>query len=217
MGAMAPPSRILIIDDDPLLRAALAEQLAAREGLTIDEAASAAEGYDKAAGGGHNLILLDAGLPDERGDALCRRLRAAGLAVPVILLTGPEPCDPTGADGAIAKPIRLGALLAMLRTHLRRTPGLTVGPYAFDPGARTLSDAAGRAVRLTDKEAAILAFLHQADAVVGRETLLAEVWGYNAAVSTHTLETHIYRLRKKIETDGTRIILTEAGGYRLAR
>jgi DNA-binding response OmpR family regulator len=73
-------------------------------------------------------------------------------------------------------------------------------------------------IRLTEKEAAILKFLYRAGArAVARQVLLNEVWGYNAGVSTHTLETHIYRLRQKIEPDPTnvRLLITEGGGYRL--
>jgi DNA-binding response OmpR family regulator len=95
---------------------------------------------------------------------------------------------------------------------------LTIGPYTFRPSAKLLTDDGGRRkVRLTEKEAAILKFLYRAGRVIGRDTLLGEVWGYNAAVTTHTLETHVYRLRQKIERDPTHaeILVTEPGGYRL--
>jgi DNA-binding response OmpR family regulator len=96
---------------------------------------------------------------------------------------------------------------------------LRVGPYAFHPADRLLVDAKGRKLRLTDKEANILKYLYRAgDKSVTREELLAEVWGYNAGVTTHTLETHVYRLRQKIESEpgNARLLVTEAGGYRLA-
>jgi DNA-binding response OmpR family regulator len=95
---------------------------------------------------------------------------------------------------------------------------LTIGPYAFRPSAKLLSDNDGRRkVRLTEKEAAILKFLYRAGRAIGRDTLLGEVWGYNAGVTTHTLETHVYRLRRKIERDpaNAEILVTEPGGYRL--
>jgi DNA-binding response OmpR family regulator len=127
-----------------------------------------------------------------------------------------------GANDYVTKPIRVSDLLARLRTHLRGDDTddavVTIGPYAFKPSVRLLSDAdGGRKVRLTDKEAAILAFLYRAGRAIGRETLLGEVWGYNAGVTTHTLETHVYRLRRKIERDPAKaeILVTEPGGYRL--
>lgn len=211
--------RLLMIDADAPLRALLREQLT-QQGVAVDEAATAAEGYAMAVEGGYDLILLDFGLPDEDGGMLCRRLRAGGLRAPVILLTGSDStaAGDAGATEAVAKPFRLGLLLARLRAHLERRDAVAVGPWAFDPAARLLVDPAGRTVRLTDKEAAILDFLQRSRTVVPREVLLAEVWGYAAAVDTHTLETHIYRLRQKIEADpaDARIIVTEGGGYRLA-
>src|ERR1700724_1104618 len=86
------------------------------------------------------------------------------------------------------------------------------------PGSKMLTGANARKVRLTEKETAILRFLYRAGQLpVSRETLLQEVWGYNSGVTTHTLETHIYRLRQKIEKDAANpeILVTEAGGYKL--
>jgi DNA-binding response OmpR family regulator len=130
----------------------------------------------------------------------------------------------SGANDYVTKPFRLSVLLARLRAQLRQHEQsddaiFTIGPYTFRPSAKTLTDAGGRRkIRLTEKETAILKFLYRAgDQVIGRETLLGEVWGYNAGVTTHTLETHIYRLRQKIEKDPSNatILVTEAGGYRL--
>lgn len=129
--------------------------------------------------------------------------------------------DPAAAAvldlGTLPRPLRLGTLLARIAAMLERAPNLRIGPWRLDAAARTLEDAAGRRVRLTDKEAAILAYLSAAPGGVARETLLAEVWGYSAAVTTHTLETHIYRLRRKIERDpsAAELLVTEEGGYRL--
>ena len=94
---------------------------------------------------------------------------------------------------------------------------MRIGPYTFHPSAKLLQ-ADGRKVRLTEKETNILKFLHASAGTVPREILLHEVWGYGPAVATHTLETHIYRLRKKIEQDPAKaqILLTEGGGYRLS-
>lgn len=120
---------------------------------------------------------------------------------------------------ALTRPVRPGVLLARVEEALRQPQPVParIGPWHFDPAARLLEDAAGRRVRLTDKETAILAHLRQAGGVVGRDALLAEVWGYSSAVTTHTLETHIYRLRRKIEADPAHaaLLVTEGGGYRL--
>lgn len=94
----------------------------------------------------------------------------------------------------------------------------SIGPYTFRPSAKLLVNERGSKLKLTEKETAILRFLYRAgQKVVTREVLLAEVWGYNANVTTHTLETHIYRLRQKIEQDpsNARILVTEQGGYKL--
>src|SRR6202042_1544975 len=124
----------------------------------------------------------------------------------------------------IAKPFKLSVLLARLRAQLRTFENsedaiFIIGPYTFRPAAKILTDPTrGRRIRLTEKEAAILKFLYRAGTrSVARQILLNEVWGYNAAVTTHTLETHIYRLRQKIEPDpaNARLLVTEGGGYRL--
>ena len=93
-----------------------------------------------------------------------------------------------------------------------------IGPYTFRPSAKMLLDGNARKIRLTEKETAILRFLYRAgQSVISREVLLREVWGYNSNVTTHTLETHIYRLRQKIERDPTKaqLLVTAAGGYKL--
>ncbi len=177
-----------------------------------------------------DAVLLDIGLPDGDGRELCIRLRALGLGMPIIMLTGADAevdivrgLD-AGANDYIAKPFRLNELLARLRAQLRvfdnsEEAVFTIGPYTFRPSAKLLLEAVGkRKVRLTDKEAAILKFLYRANGQrVQRQVLLNEVWGYNAAVTTHTLETHIYRLRLKVEPNQKtpRMLLTEDGGYRL--
>ena len=94
-----------------------------------------------------------------------------------------------------------------------------IGPYTFRPASKLLVDGNGGKIRLTEKETSILKYLYRAgERVVTRDVLLHEVWGYNAGVTTHTLETHVYRLRQKIEPEpaNARLLLTEAGGYRLA-
>ena len=221
--------RILIVDDDAALRQSLAEQLERHAeflSLQCDSAAAALlimhqERFD--------AVLLDVGLPDMDGHELCRQMRRAGINVPIVMLTAADSEADTvlgldaGANDYVTKPFRLSVLLARLRAHLRQSElnddvVLTIGPYTFRPSAKLMTDSGGkRKVRLTEKETAILKFLYRAGRVIGRDTLLDEVWGYNAGVTTHTLETHVYRLRQKIERDPAHaeILVTEPGGYRL--
>ncbi|MBY0331664.1 MAG: response regulator transcription factor [Acetobacteraceae bacterium] len=223
---------ILIVDDDPALRATLVEQLAMDGEFTPHEAATAgeAEAMLVAREPRCDAVLLDIGLPDGDGRELCARLRKGGLRIPIIMLTGADTeADivrglDAGANDYIAKPFRLNELLARLRAQLRvfdnsEDAVFTIGPYQFRPSAKLLLDQArNRKIRLTEKESAILKFLYRAGGrPAGRQVLLNEVWGYNSAVTTHTLETHIYRLRQKIEPDPANavLLLTEGGGYRL--
>lgn len=219
---------ILLADDDAALRQTLTEQLRLDPEMVVREVDSAAAALAAARAERFDAALLDSGLPDLDGRALCRALRAEGLDGPVILMTAPADADEDpagcGATESIAKPFRLGVLLARLRALLRRSAetdgaGLAIGPYRFLPTAKLLlDDGRQRRIRLTEKESQILAYLHRADGrTIDRDTLLGEVWGYNEGVTTHTLETHVYRLRRKIERDPARaeILVTEPGGYRL--
>ena len=219
--------RILLVDDDTMLCATLKEQLI-QEGMEVTEAHDCAEARSRTGAGNFDLIILDVGLPDGDGRTLCRDLRAQGLACPIILLTAAASDDDqisgldAGADDYIVKPFRFFLLMARVNAHLRnrdRSEEATyrIGPYTFRPSAKTLLDAKGGKIRLTEKETSILKFLYRNGSVVPRETLLHEVWGYNPAVTTHTLETHIYRLRQKIEQNpgDACILVTESGGYRL--
>ncbi|HKM71776.1 MAG TPA: response regulator transcription factor [Stellaceae bacterium] len=222
--------RILIVDDDGALRQSLAEQLELNNEFICVECGTAARALEIVGNQRFDTIVLDVGLPDMDGRELCRLLRGAGIRVPIVMLTGADSEPDTilglesGADDYVTKPFRLSVLLARLRAHLRQSEHsddavFNIGPYTFRPGAKLLTDASGRRkVRLTEKETAILKYLYRAgDRAIGRDTLLGEVWGYNAGVTTHTLETHVYRLRQKIERDPTRaeILVTEPGGYRL--
>ena len=222
--------KILIVDDDVALRQSLAEQLEFNEEFVCVECGTAAQALEAVRNERFDTVVLDVGLPDMDGRELCRLLRDFGVLVPIVMLTGADSDADTvlglesGADDYVTKPFRLSVLLARLRAHLRQsahsdTAVFTIGPYIFRPGAKLLTDTGGRRrVRLTEKETAILKYLYRAgDRAIGRETLLGEVWGYNAGVTTHTLETHVYRLRQKIERDPTRaeILVTEPGGYRL--
>lgn len=227
---MAVVRRILLVDDEADLRDALAEQLQVHDSFETDTAADGAEALEMAKSGRYDAILLDVGLPDMDGREVCKALRRAGVACPVIMLTAMDGDADTilgldsGANDYVAKPFKLPVLLARLRAHLRQHEAsedavFTVNRFVFRPGAKLLVDeAANRKVHLTDKETSILRYLYRAGRrPVSRETLLNEVWGYNPGVTTHTLETHIYRLRQKIEADpsNAEILVTEPGGYKL--
>ena len=229
---MASERPILIVDDDPDLRQMLAEQLALEGEFVAVGAGTLAEAerHLAAPDARFDAVLLDVGMPDGDGRDFCIRLRRQGHKMPILMLTGSDAERDvvrgleSGANDYIAKPFRLAELLARLRAQLRtfensEDAAFSIGPYTFRPSAKLLVDPArNRRIRLTEKEAAILKFLYRAGSrPVARQVLLGEVWGYNAAVTTHTLETHIYRLRQKIEPDPghSRLLLTEGGGYRL--
>jgi len=222
--------KILLIDDDEALRQSLAEQLRLHEEFQTVEAGTARQGMELARKEHYDAILLDVGLPDMDGRDACRILRRDGVKSPILMLTASDSDADTilgldsGANDYVSKPFRLGVLLARLRAQLRQHEQsedaiFAIAHYSFRPASKLLLDEdTGKKVRLTEKETAILKYLYRAgDRPIGRDTLLGEVWGYNAAVTTHTLETHVYRLRQKIEKDPSqaRILLTEPGGYRL--
>jgi DNA-binding response OmpR family regulator len=222
---------ILIVEDDETLRNLLAEHLDETNEFVVTPVPDI-EGADRvlADEDAHfDAIILDIGLPDGDGRDYCARLRRNGHSMPIIMLTGAvEETDvvrglDSGAVDYVAKPFRAAELLARLRAQLRvfdRSEQVVfpVGPYTFRPAKKLLHDAAkNRRIRLTDKETAVLKFLYRSEAAVNRQILMHEVWGYNSAVTTHTLETHIYRLRQKIEADPAHpsLLVTEGGGYRL--
>jgi len=224
--------QVLIVDDDDTLRKTLAEQLELHEGFTVLTAADGRHALDLLKEHHFEIILMDVGLPDTDGRDLCRLIRRQGVKSPVIMLTAHDSDADTilgldsGANDYIPKPFRLGVLLARLRAQLRQfelsdDATFPIGPYTFRPSAKMLLNAYNnRKIHLTEKETAILKYLYRmGDRPVTREVLLDEVWGYNAGVTTHTLETHIYRLRQKIEPEPTnaQILVTEPGGYRLVR
>ena len=228
-GPMAQSKTILIVDDDDDLRGALAEQLEiGGEFLTV-QAAAGLPGVILAQERRPDLVLLDVDLPDIDGHEVCRRLRRGGVAAPIIMLTGQTSDQDTilgldaGANDYVPKPFKFAVLMARVRAQLRsheqsEDAVFRLGPYEFRPAAKVLVDEKQKKIRLTEKETSILKYLYRAgEKPVARDELLAEVWGYNAGVTTHTLETHVYRLRQKIEPDPTnaKLLLTESGGYRL--
>jgi DNA-binding response OmpR family regulator len=226
---MAQLKKILLVDDDDDLREALSEQLIMTEDFDVFEAANGTEAMTKAKEALYDLIILDVGLPDTDGRELCRLMRKQGVKSPILMLTGHDTDADTilgldaGANDYVTKPFKFPVLLARIRAQQRQHEQsedavFQLGPYTFKPAMKVLTTEDDRKVRLTEKETNILKFLYRSnDGVVPRDVLLHEVWGYNAGVTTHTLETHIYRLRQKIEPDpsNARLLVTESGGYRL--
>tara|TARA_Y100000588_G_C14116198_1_gene865234 strand:+ start:307 stop:996 length:690 start_codon:yes stop_codon:yes gene_type:complete len=222
--------RILLVDDDDELRGSLAEQLELHDEFATEHATSGIQAYEIAKSQHHDLVLLDIGLPDLDGHEVCRMMRKSGLNVPIIMLTGADRDSDTalsldaGANDCITKPFKLNALIARMRAQLHQhdqseDAAFSIGPYKFKPSSQLLLHGeTEQKVRLTEKETSILTYLYRAGKkVVHRDVMLSEIWGYNARVTTHTLETHIYRLRQKIEENPANavLLLTEPGGYRL--
>ena len=226
---MAQLKRILLVDDDEDLREALGEQLIMTEEFDVFEAGNGHDGLIRVKEGIYDLVILDVGLPDTDGRELCKVMRKQGVKCPILMLTGHDTDSDTilgldaGANDYVTKPFKFPVLLARIRAQLRTHEQsedaiFQIGPYTFQPAQKLLVTEDEKKVRLTEKETNILKFLYRStDHVVPRDVLLHEVWGYNAGVTTHTLETHIYRLRQKVEPDpsNARLLVTESGGYRL--
>ncbi len=226
---MANLKKILLVDDDEDIREALSEQLVMTVDFDVFEAGTGAQAMEKAKQEIYDLVILDVGLPDTDGRDLCRLMRKQGIKCPIIMLTGHDSDADTilgldaGANDYVTKPFKFSVLQARIRAQLRQHEQsedaiFQLGPYTFKPAMKLLETEDKKKIRLTEKETNILKFLYRAqEGVVARDVLLHEVWGYNAGVTTHTLETHIYRLRQKIEPDpsNVQLLVTEGGGYRL--
>lgn len=226
---MSTLKKILIVDDDNALRETLKDQFSLHEEYQVTDAATAATGLKAVKADHADIVILDVNLPDMDGREVCKLMRKGGYKGPILMLTA-QAADSdailgldAGANDYIIKPFRFGVLLARIRAHLRQHEQsedalFKVGPYTFKPSSKQLLKEDGRKVRLTEKETAIIKFLlRSGEQIVSRDVLLQDVWGYNAGVTTHTLETHIYRLRQKIERDPAHaeILVTHGGGYKL--
>ena len=221
--------KILLVDDDDTIRETLIDQFSLYDEFETVAATKAMDAIKRLKEEHMDLIIMDVGLPDMDGREAVRLMRRSGVSSPIIMLTGHDTDSDTilgleaGANDYVTKPFRFAVLLARVRAQLRtheqsEDAVFTIGPYTFKPANKLLLDEKGSKIRLTEKETSILKYLYRAgDSVVTRDVLLHEVWGYNSGVTTHTLETHIYRLRQKIEpTPGiTTLLVTEAGGYKL--
>jgi len=221
--------KLLLVDDDSELRKTLEEQIALHEGFDITSFGDAKSALEFIKDTHVDLLLLDIDLPDMDGRELCNCLREQNYHMPILLLTGADGEADTilglnsGANDYIVKPFRFGVLLARLRAHLRQheqneSANFKIGNYIFRAGTKQLFGNKGEKIRLTEKEAAILKYLYRTGSQpVSREVLLSEIWGYRPNISTHTLETHIYRLRQKIESDPSEssLLITVPGGYKL--
>lgn len=221
--------KILLVDDEEDLRDALAEQLLITEEFDVVQAGMGSEALTAVKSADLDLIILDVGLPDTDGRELCKLMRKQGIKCPIIMLTGHDSDADTilgldaGANDYVTKPFKFSVLLARIRSHLRQfehseDATFPLGPYTFKPSQKILMSEDERKIRLTEKETNILKYLlRSGEASVSRDELLHEVWGYNAGISTHTLETHIYRLRQKIEPNPSQVslLVTSDGGYRI--
>jgi DNA-binding response OmpR family regulator len=200
---MSSVRKILVCDDDNDLRSALVEQLGLYEEFQVKDVAAATAAVQAIKGDHFDLLIMDVGLPDIDGREAVKIMRKNGFKSPILMLTGHDGEADTilgleaGANDYVTKPFRFAVLLARIRAHLRQHEAsddaiFAIGPFSFKPGAKLLVTEKGSKIRLTEKETAILRFLYRAgQRVIGRDVLLQEVWGYNANVTTHTLETHI--------------------------
>lgn len=222
-------SPILLLDDDAEFRALAAEKLTAA-GFYPAETATIADAEERVLRGSirFQALILDVGLPDGDGCNLCARLRALDQHMPVLMLTGSDSDDDVvrglqaGANDYLAKPLRPAELVARLRARLRQHENsmdavFDLGPWQFYPAKKLLRNAKGVKTWLTEKEVNLLRHLVHLGGYASKSSLLADVWGYNPSVSTHTLETHIYRLRQKIEANphNAQLLVATGGGYRL--
>ena len=231
------PIRILLIEDDADLLGGLSRELAERDrGLgefrvsCIRAAQDAESALDMLKGWRPDIALVDNLLPGMTGTDFVKKLRELDIHIPVLIMSSELTEERhavralnTGANEFVRKPFGFQELRAKLVAHLREYMNsefviLRIGDYEFLPGQLRLVSGEGRSEHITSREAKILKFLYMAKGeTVDRGELLRQVWNYSPNVHTHTLETHIYRLRQKIEANprDTRHIKTSNGGYRL--
>ena len=203
-------NRILIVEDDPAMSVALRDGFEF-EKYSVEMATDGEEGLRLASRGDHDLMILDVMLPKKSGLDVCKELRRNGSTAPIIMLTARgQEIDKIvglklGADDYVTKPFSFMELLARVEAVLRRTARNPTGDeYAFGDvklDFRTYQATKSSAqIELTPREFRILRyFIDHADEVVTRESLLNHVWGYDSSAFTRTVDTHMARLRQKIE------------------
>ena len=229
---------VLIIEPDSLLRQALGEQLQYDGGFAVCLAEDAKKGLQTAQDSKPDAVILAAEGTGREASEVCQKLCEAQILAPILLIGEGDfhhqtsrKCDKIISD-YIAKPFRIHFLLARLRTHLQQyenseSAHFSIASYRFVPSQRALyshgdardGTADSPLARLTAKESAVLRYLCQhRQQTISRARLLDEIWGYNAQINTHTLETHIYRLRQKLKPlDADKMLLNSKDGYCLAK
>ena len=225
----APLSKILLVEDDEYVRAALAEQFEEIGEFSVVGAEDARTAMEISKKSEVHVAVLDVGLPDIDGRTLCRSMRRSGMAFPIIMATAYKTDSEkiagleAGASDYVTKPYVFSILLARVRAQLKQrklheNAELIIGPYRFNPMLGTLVGAKGKKVRLTDVESRILRRIHLGgDKPVSRETIMKDVLGYSGDASTHTIQSHIHRIRQKIEANPANcaILVTDDTGYRI--
>lgn len=224
-------NRLLIVASDIAASEMIGAQLEHLGGVRATIVSGTGQAIERAGGdkGQFDAVLLVTGQSGENAAMACGRLRQAMLGVPIVVLAHQAGENDVvdgleaGASDFVVAPYRPVELLARLRAQIRAHANsadvvLAIGPYRFHPAGRLLEDARRGAIRLTQKESEVLKYLYRAEGrPVARQTLLREVWGYKHGADSYTVESHIYRLRRKIEADPTRprFLLNEDGGYAL--
>ena len=222
-------SRLLIVDDDDYFRKSLRQQFVTEGFHNVFDVGSVTGLNVALKNANPDLILLDIQMPDGSGVDVCKRLRSDGFSKPIVLLTAKTfesdiiECLEAGANDYVIKPLRMGELLARIYTQLRQYKAadnveFKLADLTFIPAKKMLhKTGCTRMQALTEKETKILQVLNRAFPVSAtKDELLTEVWGMRDGLTTHTLETHIYRLRQKIwQLTKTPIVITTENGYRL--
>ena len=226
---MVTRKTVLLACSDDNLRVSLMEQLCTYDEFQIIESGGSLEAIQLSKKSNFDAIILDSESQDIDGLSAARLMRSSGTEAVIIMMMGSDAIDnndlytKAGLSDYVIRPFRFSEFLKLLRARIRQQEQgganlISIGPYIFYPARSLLTYDEDHKIRLTEKEVAILKYLYKSkNLVVSRESLLEGVWGYKAVITTHTLETHVYRLRRKIEVDpyNAVILVTESGGYRL--
>ena len=221
--------KILIIEDDTVLRELIAEELVLQKEFIPIEAATAQRGLEAIKLDLPDLILLGLGLPDSYGLDLLKLIRDQGVKCPIVILTSETDedvqvkCLDLGANDFVIQPFSFQVLFARIRSLIRHynmsgEAIIMIGQYSINPRKKLGIDIKGQRYLFTDKEIELLKHLHRAsEKMVSSQQLYKEVWGSTVPLNTHTLESHIYRLRQKIELNPKVPVhlITCDGGYKL--